>query len=83
MRVTQSLSDLAHDPHGVIEWELPLNIEEIAQGPTFDERHYVEEHAVLNSGIVERQDVGMSKARRGFDLAEKAVRANSGRQLRP
>jgi hypothetical protein len=48
-----------------------------------DERHDVEEHTVFDSRIVERQDVGMSKACRGLDLAQKAVRANGGRQLRP
>ena len=47
------------DLDGVLDGELFLAIELVAQRFAFDERHHVEDQPVGLAGIVQREDVGM------------------------
>ena len=55
--------------------------EPIAHRFALDERHHVEQEAVRDARIEERQDVRMLQIRRRLDLGEKALGADHGGQL--
>jgi len=55
----------------------------MAQRLALDERHDVEEQAVRDARIEQRQDVGVGETGRHLDLAEEAVGAQAGAELGP
>ncbi len=70
--VRQGVGHVASDPH-----------QPMAQRLALDERHDVEEQAVRDARIEQRQDVGVGETGRHLDLAEEAVGAQAGAELGP
>ena len=55
--VPERVGDLAGDPDGVVDRQLRLPVEPVAQRLALDERHDVVEEAVGLARVVQRQDV--------------------------
>ncbi len=81
VRVAQCACNLVGKSERVIDRQLSIAREQVAQALALHVRHHVEEKSRALAGIVQRQDVGMSQSRRGGDLAEKPVVAQRGRQF--
>ena len=58
----------AGDPHRLLDAELGLAVELLAQRFALDVRHHVEQEAVGRAGVEQRQDVGMLERGGGLDL---------------
>ena len=82
MRVTERVSDVAHDANHVCDRKRSLPDETIAQRLAFDVRHRVVQQPVGLSDEQHRHDVRMVNARREPDLAVESVDAERPRQLR-
>ena len=82
VRVAQGISDLACDPQGVVEVELFLTGQTLAQGFALDVGHHVVQQSSSLTGVDQHQNVGMSEPGGDLDLAEKALRAKCGGELR-
>jgi hypothetical protein len=74
--------------YGVIEGQLDLAPQPVAQALALHERHGVPQEPDAGlfqlhlAGVVHRQDVGVLQPRGGPDLAEKPLGAEGGRELR-
>ena len=81
MRVRERVRHFARDLERVVERELLLADEAVAEGLPFHERHHVVQVPPASPGVEQRQDVGMRQLRGGLDLAQEAVEAEAGRQF--
>src|SRR6267143_1636340 len=82
VRVVQRIGELARNAQRLVQRNLFLAGETAAQGLAFDEWHHVIEETGGVARVIERQDVGVAEARRDFDLAQEALAAERGRELR-
>ena len=82
VRVVQREPDLAGDADGGRHREPPLALQPPAQGLARHVRHHVIEEPVGLARVEERQDVGVGEAGDEADLAEEALGAHRGRELR-
>src|SRR6266567_1108772 len=71
--VAQGVRDLPGDLYGLLERELPLPLQSLAQRVALDIGHYVVQEALGSAGVVQRQDVGVGEPGRDFDLAQEAL----------
>ena len=83
MRVPKRFSDFAGDLQRVVDRQLGLALQPVAEGFAFDERHDVVERSARVARIVDRQDVGMLQAGGELDLAQEPVAAEADRDLGP
>jgi hypothetical protein len=81
VRVGERVGDILSDPNRVLERELLLAGDPLAQGVSFDVRHHVVQMAVGLAGIVEREDVRVTELSGDLDLPEEALRPKAGRQF--
>jgi len=81
VRVGERVGHLATDLERVLERQLLLTLQPVAQGLPFDEGHDVEERAVGLAGVEQRKDVRMGELRRDLDLAQEPVRTHRGGQF--
>ena len=81
MRVVERGADLLGEAHGIVDGQLVLAIQAIAQRLALDERHHVEEVAVRLPRVEQREDVRMLQRRRRLDLGQEAIGANDGGEL--
>ena len=79
--VGQRLGGLARDPHGVVDGELLLAVEPVAQRLALDERHHVVEEAARLARVVEAEDVGVLELGGEPDLAQEPLGADGGGEL--
>ena len=70
MRVAQRVGDLARDLERVVDRELALAVEALAEGLALDVGHDVVDQAIGLVGVVERQDVGVVQPGGDLDLAQ-------------
>ena len=84
--VLERLRRLARDPDGVVDRELPLTAEPVAERFALHERHREPEPRAAGhrglAGVEHRQDVGMLEPRDELDLALEPLRAQGIGQLR-
>jgi hypothetical protein len=81
MRVLERLRRLAGDTERVLDRELPLPPEPVAERFALDERHREPEASGRLAGVEDRQDVGMLEPRGEPDLSEEALGPERVRQL--
>jgi len=81
MRVSQRRRNLAHDLCGLVETQVPLALEPLAQAFALDVRHDVVQQAAGFAGVVQRQDVGVRKARGDLDFLQEALGPDGAGQL--
>ena len=81
--VLQRLGDLAGDLERVVDGELLLPVQPVAQRLALDERHDVVQQAVGLARVVQAEDVGMLEVGGDPDLAEEPVGAERGGELGP
>jgi hypothetical protein len=81
MRVAQGVGHLAGDRQRVVNGELALPSEPVAQGFPLHQRHDVIEEAAGFTGVVEREDVGMPQPADDFDLAQESLAAEGSGDL--
>src|SRR5437870_5200005 len=81
VRVRQRARRLGRDLHRVLERQLLLALQAIAQRLALDVRHDVIEEAGRGAGVVQGQDVGMLQPGGDLDLAQKPLGAERGRDL--
>ena len=79
--VVERVRHLAGDPHRVVDGELLLVGEPVAQRFAFDVGHDVVEEAVHLPGIDEAEDVRVLEIGGDLDLFEEAVGADDGGEL--
>jgi hypothetical protein len=79
--VRQRVRHLARDPERVVERQLRLAAEPVAQRGAVHEGHDVVEEAVRGTGVVEGKDVGMLELGRDADLAEEALGSDGSRDI--
>ena len=79
--VAQGVGHLARDLERVVDRELALVVEPLAEGLALDVGHDVEDQAVDLVGVVQRQDVGVVQPGGDLDLAEEPGRPDLGGQL--
>jgi hypothetical protein len=72
---------LARDLQGVVERQLLLPVQPVAQRLALDVGHDIETKPVGNARVVQRQDVGMGESRGEPDLPEEPRGAEGGGQL--
>jgi hypothetical protein len=77
----ECVSDLFGDLECVLDGELLLPPQAIAQRLALDVRHRVEELAVRFTAVVEREDVRVVELGRDLDLAEEALTTERRREL--
>ena len=82
VRIAQRVCHCTGDRDGIFDRELLFPIEAVTQRLARHVRHDVVEQAVRLSRVVQREDVGMTEARGGFDLPEKPLPPEGGRELR-
>src|SRR3989441_3451755 len=80
--VVERARNLAGNPHGVLDRELLLMVEPVAQRLPFHKRHDVVEQSVGFSRVDETEDVGVLEMRSDLDLFQEPIGADDGRQLR-
>ena len=80
--MTQPVGDLADDTHDVLEGELRLALQQVAQRLSLHVRHDIVEEAVGLTGVVQREYVGVGEAGGDLDLAQEPLGPEHGRQLR-
>src|SRR5207244_8539074 len=76
VRVAESGSDLPRDAQGLLDRELLLAVELVAQRLALDVRHDVKEEPSGVTGVVQREDVRMIQTRGDFDLTQEIGRAS-------
>ena len=59
VRIGQRVGDLARDLKGIIERQLRLPLQPLAEGFAFHERHHIKQQAVHDPRIVNRKNVGV------------------------
>ena len=83
VRVVEGRGDLPGDAEGLVDRELLLTFEPVAQRFTLDVGHDVEEKAVGLTGVVQRQDVRMIQPGGDLDLSQKPLGPEHRCQLGP
>ncbi len=73
VRVIQCAGYLGGQPHRVLERELLLAVQAIAQRLSFDEGHHIPEQAVGFARIDQPEDMGMLQVGGGLDLPQKPL----------
>ena len=81
VRVVERVGDLGGDPQRVLDRELLLAIQPVAQRLAVDERHDVEHRAVHLSRVVQGEDVRMLQVGGGADLGEEPRAADDRGEL--
>ena len=79
--VPQGIGDFPGHPHRLVDRELLVAGQPVAQRFALDERHHVKHGAVHLARIVEREDVGVLQVGGGPDLLEEPFRANDHGEL--
>ena len=80
--VVQRFGRLPHDPEGVLDGELVLPDQPVAERLPLDERHDIVKEAVGHPRVVQAEDVGVLELGGDPDLAQEALGADGGRQFR-
>jgi hypothetical protein len=83
VRVLQGGCHLAGDGHRLLDGELLLPIQPLAEGIPPYVGHHEEEEAVGLPGIMEGKDVGVGQIGGCLDLGQEALRADHGGELWP
>jgi hypothetical protein len=73
VRILERITNLGRDAHRMIDSELRLAGELVAERLAVDERRHVIEEAVRVAAVEQRRYVRMLKARRRFDLDKKTL----------
>ena len=81
MGMIQRARDFTGDSHRLLDPELDLDPQSIAQRSALDIRHHVPQPAIVGAGIEQRQDGGVVESGGEADLSEEALRAEDGGQL--
>ena len=81
VRVGERVGQLAQDRRRVGQRQLPLAPQSRPQRLAVDVRHHVEERVTGRAGIEERKDVRMLEVRRGPDLGDEPIGADTGDDL--
>ena len=81
VRVVERGGDLAGDPDRVVDRELLLPVEPVAQRLALDERHDVEEEAVGLARVEQREDVRVLEVGGELDLGQEPLGADHGGEL--
>ena len=84
VRVRQRFGHFSRDEQRVIDRQLRLSLQPVAEGFAFDERHDVVERARSIAGVVDGKDVGVLQPCGQLDLAERSrpsAMAISGRSV--
>jgi hypothetical protein len=81
VREVERVRHFPRDLNGVVDGELLLAIQAVAQRLALDIRHDIEKKPVGLARIVERQDVRMFEAGGELDLAQEPLAADRGGQL--
>ena len=79
--VPQGGGDLPRDPERLLNGELFLTCQTVAQRFAGDVGHHVEQQPVRLTGVVQRQDVGVIQPGGDLDLTQKPVGPEGRRQL--
>ena len=79
--VLEGLRRLARDPERIVQRELPLAAQPVAEALALDVGHGEPELARGLAGVVDRQDVGMLEPGGELDLALEALGAERGGEL--
>ena len=82
VREVERLEGLARDLDRLLDGELALAVEQLAQRLAAQERHRVVQRARGFAGAPHRKDVRVLEPRRDVHLAPKAVAAHRGREVR-
>ncbi len=82
VRVAERVRHLARDLNGILDRELALTRQPLAQGFLLDVGHDVVEKTVCFAGVDEAQDVGVVESGQDSDLAQEALRTHALRQIR-
>ena len=83
VRVVERARDLARDPHRLVDRQLLLAVEPVAERLALDVRHDVVQEAVGGAGIEQREDVRVLQVRRGADLGQESLGADHRGELGP
>ncbi len=83
VRVVQRARDLPGQPHRLVNRELLLAVQPVAQGLSPHVRHDVEQQAVRAARVVQREDVRVLEVGGDADLVEEPLRADDGREVGP
>ena len=81
VRMAERVGDLPRDAHGLVERELLLALEPVAEGLAGDERHHIVEHAPGLAAVEEREDVRMLQLGRRLDLGQETLGAERGGEI--
>ena len=81
--IAQGIRDLAPDLHGILQRQMTLAGEAVAQRLPFDVRHDVVQEARSLARVVQRQDMWMGESGGEVDLPEESLGAERRRELRP
>ena len=81
VRVVERVDHFARDAHRLVDAELRLAIELLAQRLALDVGHDVEQESVGRAGIEQRQDVRMLQRRRRLDLLHEPLGAEHRGEL--
>ena len=82
VREVDRTGNRANDRDGLIDLQLLLSSDAVAQRLALNERHHVIEQPIGLAGIVERKDVRMLEACGDANLREKPIGADGGGNLR-
>ncbi len=82
VRILQRITHLARDPQRVLDRELLVTLQSIAQRLALDEGHHVKHDACHLTGVEQRQDVRMLQIGRGANLAQEPLGAEDGGEFR-
>jgi hypothetical protein len=80
--VVERSGDGGGDTDGVGDRELSFALEPPAKGFTFDKGHDVEQQPVRLTAVEQRQEIRVLQIRRDANLAEKALNAEHGAEVR-
>ena len=81
VRVGKRIRDLDEDLHRIVDWELAVSREPVAQRLALDVRHDVIEETACFARVQQRQDVGVLKLGCGLDLPREPIAPERGGQL--
>ncbi len=81
--VLQRVGHFLGDPHRVVNRELLLPAEAVAEGFSLDEGHHVEDGALHLAGIEQRQDMRVLQIGRRLDLGQEPLGADHRGEFRP
>ena len=82
VRVLERIGDLARDPERVLDRELLLTVQSVAQRLPVHEGHHIEQEPARLSRVVQRQDVRVLQVCGRPDLGEKAFATQRGGEVR-